>query len=172
MELRNKIDKLLEIFLVLIMSVLVLDVVWNVISRYLLNAPSSFSVEIARYLLIWVGLFGGAYATGKKEHIAIELLPQKLQKKNPAKRRTLDIVIRILVSVFALLVLVIGGIKLVVITFMMNQVSPTMQLPLGYVYMALPLSGAFILFYSIHEIIHGLPHYLKEKTMTTGKECK
>lgn len=172
MKIRKKIDNLLEFFLVLIMSVLVLDVVWNVIARYLLNAPSSFSVEIARYLLIWVGLFGGAYATGKKEHIAIELLPQKLQKKDPSKRRTLDIGIRILVSVFALLVLVIGGTKLVAITFMMDQVSPTMQLPLGYVYLALPLSGGFILFYSVHEIIYGLPHYLKEKTMTTGKECK
>jgi len=172
MKLRTKIDKLLKVLLVIIMSVLVLVVVWNVISRYLLNAPSSYSVEVARYLLIWVGLFGGAYATGKKEHIAIGLLPQKIQQKNPSKRRRLDIVIRILVSVFALLVLVVGGTRLVMITFRMGQVSPTMQIPLAYVYLALPLSGGLIMFYSIHEIIYGLPHYLKEKTMTTGKECK
>lgn len=167
MKMRKKIDRLLETFVVIIMSVLVLDVVWNVVSRYLLDAPSSFSVEVARYLLIWVGLFGGAYATGKKEHIAIELLPQKIQKKNPAKRRKLDILIRMLVSVFALLVLVVGGTQLVFITFKMGQVSPTMQIPLGYVYLALPLSGAFILFYSIHEIVYGLPQHLKEKTMTS-----
>jgi TRAP-type C4-dicarboxylate transport system permease small subunit len=167
MKTRIIIDHILEVLVIVIMSVLVLDVVWNVISRYVLNAPSSFSVELAKYLLIWVGLIGGAYATGKKEHIAIGLLPQKLQKRNPASRRKLDILINLLVSLFALLILVIGGTKLVYITFQMTQVSPTMQIPLGYVYLSLPISGLLIMFYSIHEIFHGLPDDLKDKTMTS-----
>ncbi len=167
MKVRETIDRILEILVVVVMVVLVLDVVWNVVSRYLLNAPSSFSVELARYLLIWVGLLGGAYASGKKEHIAINLLPQKLQKRNPVKRRNLDILINILIILFALFVFVIGGSRLMFIAFKMTQVSATMQIPMGIVYLALPLSGLLIIFYSVHEIVHGLPQDLKEKTMTS-----
>ena len=167
MKVRKTIDRILEVLVVVVMAVLVLDVVWNVASRYLLNAPSSFSVELARYLLIWVGLLGGAYASGKKEHIAINLLPQKLQKRNPAKRKRLDIFINILIILFALFVFVIGGSRLMYIAFKMTQVSATMQIPMGIVYLALPLSGLLIIFYSVHEIIHGLPQELKEKTMTS-----
>ncbi len=167
MKVRKTIDRILEVIVVVVMAVLVLDVVWNVASRYLLNAPSSFSVELARYLLIWVGLLGGAYASGKKEHIAINLLPQKLQKRNPAKRRRLDIFINILIILFALFVFIIGGFRLMFIAFKMTQVSATMQIPMGIVYLALPLSGLLIIFYSVHEIVHGLPQDLKEKTMTS-----
>lgn len=167
MKIREKIDRILEVIVVIVMAVLVIDVVWNVISRYLLNAPSSFSVELARYLLIWVGLLGGAYASGKKEHIAINLLPQKLQKKNPEKRRKLDIFINILVILFVFLVFIIGGIRLMYIAFKMTQVSATMQIPMGIVYLALPLSGLLIIFYSIHEIIYGLPEHMEEEKKTT-----
>lgn len=162
MNARRIVDKVLSILVIAVMSILVVDVVWNVASRYLLKAPSSFSVELARYLLIWVGMLGAAYTSGKKEHIAIELLPQKLQKKNPAKKRRLDHFINILISLFALLVLVIGGSRLVYITLMMEQVSATLQIPLGYVYLCLPVSGILIMFYAINEMVYGTPHELRK----------
>ena len=167
MKIREKIDRILEVIVVIVMAVLVVDVVWNVISRYLLNAPSSFSVELARYLLIWVGLLGGAYASGKKEHIAINLYPQRLQKKNPEKRKKLDILINILIILFVFLVFIIGGARLMYIAFKMTQVSATMQIPMGIVYLALPLSGLLIIFYSIHEIMYGLPEHMEEERKTT-----
>ena len=162
MNSRKIVDKILSTLVIIVMSILVLDVVWNVASRYLLNAPSSFSVELARYLLIWVGMLGAAYTSGKKEHIAIELLPQKLQRKNPAKKRKLDNTINTLIVLFALFVLVIGGIRLVYITMIMEQVSATLQIPLWYVYLCLPISGILIMFYSINEMIYGTPHELRK----------
>lgn len=162
MNSRKIVDKILSTLVIIVMSVLVLDVVWNVASRYLLNAPSSFSVELARYLLIWVGMLGAAYTSGKKEHIAIELLPQKLQRKNPAKKRKLDNIINTLIILFALFVLVIGGIRLVYITMIMEQVSATLQIPLWYVYLCLPISGILIMFYSINEMVYGIPHELRK----------
>lgn len=162
MKIRELIDKILANLVIFIMSVLVIDVVWNVISRYLLNAPSSFSVELASFLLIWVGLFGAAYASGQKEHIAIELFPQWLAKKDPVKKRKLDHIINSIIAVFALLVLVIGGSRLVYIVSKMEQVSSTMQIPMGLVYIVLPISGILIIFYCVHEIIYGLPESIKK----------
>ena len=73
---RKKIEKLLEWFLVFLMSVLVIDVLWQVFSRYVLNAPSSYTDELAGFLLIWVGVVGAAYVAANREHLAIDLLLQ------------------------------------------------------------------------------------------------
>ncbi|WP_316931840.1 TRAP transporter small permease [Parabacteroides distasonis] len=51
---------------------------WQVLSRYILVSPSSVTDELAGYLLIWVGLLGAAYVSGKNEHLAIDLLLQHL----------------------------------------------------------------------------------------------
>jgi TRAP-type C4-dicarboxylate transport system permease small subunit len=150
MTFRKHVDRILELFVITIMSILVLDVLWQVASRYLLKSPSSFTDELAGFLLIWVGLFGAAYGTGKRLHLAIDLLPSKLP---PKKRKFLDLVIHSLVGMFALAIMVIGGIWLVYTRFYLGQVSAALELPLGYVYLVLPLSGIFIIFYSIHNTI-------------------
>jgi len=49
--------------------------------------------------------------------------------------------------------MVIGGVRLVQITLSPNQISAALQIPLGYVYSVLPLSGALMMFYSATFII-------------------
>ncbi len=144
-KLRNRIDRILEIFLILLTSVLVIDVLWQVFSRYVLSSPSSFTDELAGYLLIWVSLLGAAYVAGKKEHLAIDIL---LQRSPEARQRTLRIIIELVILGFALSVLVIGGSWLVYTRFYLGVKSAALQLPLGYVYIVLPLSGIIISYYS------------------------
>ena len=149
MTLREKIDKVLEGFLVLIMSILVIDVLWQVTSRYVLSSPSSFTDELAGFLLIWVSLFGAAYVTGKKEHLAIDLM---LQNATPKRRKLLETIINVIIVLFGLFVLVIGGIWLVYTRFALEVKSAALQLPLGYVYIVLPISGLLIVFYSVDNL--------------------
>ncbi len=143
-------NRTLEIVLVILACVLVVDVLWQVFSRYILNSPSSFTDELAGYLLIWVSLLGAAYVVGKQEHLAIDLL---LQKSPPARKRVLRIIIQSVIMGFAVTVLVIGGSWLVYTRFYLDVKSAALQLPLGYVYIVLPLSGLIIIFYSIHHLI-------------------
>ncbi|MCH7658713.1 MAG: TRAP transporter small permease [Bacteroidetes bacterium] len=146
MKLRKKVDKILSVFLVFIMAILVLDVLWQVASRYLLNSPSSFTDELAGFLLIWVGLFGAAYGTGTKIHLAIDLLPSKLSFD---RRKYLEVIINSLIAIFALVVFVIGGTWLVYTRFYLGQVSAALEIPMGYVYLVLPVSGLLIIFYAV-----------------------
>jgi len=146
---KKKLDKILEAALVILMSVLVLDVLWQVASRYILKNPSPVTDELAGYLLIWVGLTGAAYATGKKEHLAIDLLHSKL---SPINLKRIRILIDLLVILFALSVLIIGGTWLVWSRFHLGQVSAAMEIPVGYVYLILPVSGLIISFYSMYFI--------------------
>lgn len=148
-KLRKHIDQFLAIALIFTMTILVIDVVWQVLARYIVKSPSSFTDELARFLLIWVGLLGSAYAMGKKKHLAIDILPSKLSGK---PKRFLNAFIGILIMLFAILVLVVGGIRLVYITLTLNQISPALGVPLGYVYLVLPFSGILIAFYALLDI--------------------
>ena len=151
MSIREKTDNILEKFLVMIMAILVVDVLWQVISRYVLSSPSSFTDELAGFLLIWVGLFGAAYVAGKNEHLAIDLL---IQKSSPARQRRLMLIINSLILLFGVLVMVTGGIWLVYTRFVMEVKSAALQIPLGYVYLVLPISGILIVYFTIDNTVN------------------
>lgn len=153
MRIRNRIDQFVRLLLVCLMSIIVLDVLLQVISRYLFQSPLGFTDELAGFLLIWVGLLGSAYATGEKQHLAIDLISGKF---TPAKRRYLEIVISFFVIAFAVGVLVVGGVWLVYTSFLFGQLSASLQVPLGYVYLIVPLSGLLIVYYSIDNTLHHL----------------
>lgn len=151
MTLRKYLDRFLAGFVTLLMGILVINVLWQVASRYLIGHPSSFTDELAGFLLIWVGLLGATYITGKKEHLAIDLLHHKL---SPERKKRMNMVINILIALFALSVLVVGGINLVFITLHLNQLSSALQVPVGYVYIVLPVSGIFIIYYTLYDIVY------------------
>ena len=151
METRRLVDKILGYVLALIMGIMVLNVLWQVFTRFVVGTPSSFTDELARYLMIWVGVLGAAYISGRRMHVAIDLLPTKLNKKGQIK---LKIFVNILIIIFCLAALVIGGLRLVYITYTLEQYSPALQIPLALVYLVIPLSGILIIYYKVSDIIN------------------
>jgi len=149
-KIRASINKIIEAILAFLMAVLTLDVLWQVFTRYVLNDPSPWSEELARFILIWVSILGAAYVSGRKEHIAIDLLQQK---SSPENRRKIQWVIDAMIILFALFVLVIGGYNLVQITI--SQTSSSLQIPLGVIYLIIPISGVLIIFYALTDMIAG-----------------
>ncbi|MCD8042825.1 MAG: TRAP transporter small permease [Tannerellaceae bacterium] len=147
---RKLIDKTLANTLVVLMGILVIDVLWQVISRYIMSSPSMFTDELAGFLLIWVGLLGAAYVAGLNEHLAIDIL---LQRLSPSKKYKLQLFIFALIFIFAIAVLVVGGIWLVYTRFYLNVTSAALQVNLGYVYLVLPLSGVLTAYYTVDNAI-------------------
>ena len=152
-EIRIKVDFLLKWVLVIIMAAMTLNVLWQVFTRFILQDPSSFTEELARYMLIWIGILGASYVAGQKMHLAIDLLSAKLKDIN---KLILDIIIQAFIFLFSLFVMVIGGLRLVEITLTSNQISAALQIPLGYVYTVLPLSGILMMFYSFSFIVEDI----------------
>ena len=150
MEFKNKVDAVLKWVLVFIMAAITINVLWQVFSRFILQDPSSYTEELARYMLIWVGILGASYVAGQKMHLAIDLLSTKL---TDIKKSYLEIFIQGSIFLFSFFVMVIGGIKLVNITLTSNQISAALQIPLGYVYTVLPISGIIMMFYSFTFIV-------------------
>lgn len=150
---KRVLDRVLGIVLAALMFALVVDVVWQVFTRFALPQPSSFTDELARFLLIWVGLLGSAYAVGQRMHLAIDLISDGL---TPRRRQALGIVIESVVLLFAVGVMLVGGWELVSLTLLLGQTSAALGVPLGYVYSVLPLSGAIMAFYAIFFIVEHL----------------
>jgi TRAP-type C4-dicarboxylate transport system permease small subunit len=144
--LKERMDTILGGIVAVVMAVLVIDVLWQVFTRFILRDPSSFTEELARYLMIWVGLLGAAYAAGKRMHLAVDLLPSKLSGR---RKHYLGLIIEGFALIFAVLVLVIGGVRLVWVMLQLGQTSPALQIPLGYVYLAVPVSGLFMTMYTL-----------------------
>ena len=149
MKIRAQVDSVLEKVLVVIMSAMVINVLWQVFSRYILANPSSFTDELARYLMIWVGVLGAAYVAGKGNHVAITYFSEKFNSANQKKLQTL---INLTILAFAILGMFIGGLRLVYITLVLEQLSPALKIPLGVVYSVIPISGILIIFYKILDL--------------------
>lgn len=148
---KKKLDKVLGSFLVILLIIMVLAVLWQVFSRYVMNSPSSVTEELSRYLFIWIGILGAAYAAGQQMHIAIDILHSKLSDVN---RMRLKIFINLLIILFSLTVLVIGGANLVYVNYDLGQYSAALNVPLSAVYLVVPISGILVIIYKINEIIH------------------
>ena len=150
MLVKKTLDRFLETLVSASMAVLTIDVTWQVITRFILKNPSDWTEELATNLMIWVGLLGAAVALNKREHLGIDYFVGKLPEK---KRLYTELFVFLVVIMFSVLVMFIGGMRLVSITFMFGQVSPALNMPMGYVYLAIPVSGIFLSIYSIEFFI-------------------
>lgn len=158
------VTRVLGWLLSVLMATMVIDVTWQVFSRFVLRNPSSYTEEIARFQLVWIGLLGASYAYRTKAHLGIDVLATKLTGN---RKRVLEIVINLLVLAFAFFVMVVGGIRLVRLTFILRQVSAALGIPIGYVYIVVPLSGVLIIYFASYFIIRAI--LAKEPIAVLGK---
>ena len=143
------IDKTLANFLIILMASLVLVVTWQVITRFIMQQPSSYTEELARFLLIWIGLLGASYALRTKAHLGIDLITHRI---NDVARKVVIITVHLLIILFTVFVMIIGGLYLVSLTLTLNQISAALGVKMGYIYLVIPLSGVLMVYYSVLSI--------------------
>jgi TRAP-type C4-dicarboxylate transport system permease small subunit len=148
--LKKSLDRSLEFVTAFTMAVLVVDVTWQVMTRFILKDPSCWTEELATYLMIWVGLLGSAVALNRGAHLGIDYFVGKLDAQ---KRLLAEVIVFVCVSGFSIAVLIWGGIQLVSETFQLGQTAPATGIKLGYVYLAVPIAGFFIALYSIEFLV-------------------
>jgi TRAP-type C4-dicarboxylate transport system permease small subunit len=145
--LRRLLDTITGGLSALLLAGMIVMVTWQVISRYLLNDPSTFTEETLRFGVIWLSLIGAAYVTGRGKHMSVDLIKDML---SPAAQRIINIVIQLGFMAFAGAVLIFGGLRAVNIAW--YQTSAVLQVPMGAVYAALPITGVLIVLYSLLNI--------------------
>ncbi len=148
----NKIVRGLEWFTILLFALLVLDVLWGVVSRYVPGIrPSDWTEELAVYLLVWVSLFGAALTYRGHGHLGVDYFVAKL---DPSAKRLVAIIVELAVLLFAGFALCYGGWRLVADTLAAGQLTPVLQWRIGFLYAAVPLSGVFFCAFVVEHLLN------------------
>ncbi|MBN2068941.1 MAG: TRAP transporter small permease [Opitutales bacterium] len=142
-------NETLNWLLISVMVFLVVDVIWGVFTRYITGEQAKWTEELARYLLIWVSLLGAAVGFRNKSHLGIDLFVNAL---TPDVRRWVTLFAYVVVLFFASVIFIFGGTLLVGNTFSMQQTTPALGIPMAFVYLSVPVSGCFIVFYTLQSL--------------------
>ena len=147
-KLRHYMDLLLNVMAGASLLAMVLLTTWQVITRYLLKNPSTWSEELVSYLFAFASLFGAAIVSGERNHMNIGIVVEKMSHK-------MQIVFGILAEVVAMLfsgaILIYGGIQ--ISSLAMGQMTSSLNMPIGVFYVAMPVTGVLIILYSILNIV-------------------
>lgn len=148
MKIINIFNKCLEVICIFIFAFIVVVGSYQIITRYVFNSPSTTSEELLTYSFTWLALLSAALVFGKREHMAMTFLYDKMSQ---GTRKILSIINEILVLIFAVIVLIYGGISITRLTA--TQVTASLGIPMSYVYVVVPLCGFITVLYSIFNII-------------------
>jgi TRAP-type C4-dicarboxylate transport system permease small subunit len=140
------INKVTECILITLVVVMVLACLWQIFARYVLGQASARTDELMRYSLIWVTILGGAYVYGERGHLAITFI---FNKFSAAVKAVLELVIELMVALFAIVLFIGYGSRLVSQT--LSQTSPGLGIPIGYVYCVLPIAGVLFTLYAAYQ---------------------
>ena len=127
---------------------MVLLTCWQVLTRYVLKNPSSWSEELVSYLFAWMALFGSSLVVGERGHKNIPLLMDRINHKG---KKFLAIFSEIIACLFAGVILVFGGIQITDLA--MGQMTSSLGIAIGFFYLVLPVSGILNIIYTILNIV-------------------
>ncbi len=133
-------DKVESFAMIVFMLVATFVAIIQVIARYVFNNSLYWSEETVLYALIMMSFLTCSMGVRYAAHICVEVLPLMV---GPRLARVLHYLANVLGLMFAG-VLVYYGARLAINTLAMNQLSPAMRIPVGYVYMVIPVSAAFM----------------------------
>ena len=119
----------------------------QVLSRYIFSSPLTWSEELGRYIFVWMSFLGMAVAIRQGSHVALDILVKKLTGVN---QKILMLINNGLILFFGAC-LSISGFKFVELG--MKQTSPTLQIPMQYVYAVIPISGVLLLYFVLSETV-------------------
>lgn len=144
----SKFNKFLEWICILIFAFIVVVGTYQIVTRYVFNAPSTKSEELLTYSFTWLALLSASLVFGKRDHMAMTFLYDKFSDK---AKKLIGIINELLVLLFAVIVLIYGGISITRLTA--TQVTASLGIPMSYIYVVVPLSGFITAFYSIANIM-------------------
>ena len=119
----------------------------QVVFRYVIAAPLSWSEELARYCFVWIVFLGGAIGLSRGIHLGVDLFVNMLPEP---LRRGLDVLTSALIAVFAVTVIYAS---FPVINMNMLQRSPALGVQMSWIHIAIPISMALIFLISAERVL-------------------
>lgn len=121
---------------------------WQVITRYFLQNPSSWSEELVSYLFAWMSLLGASIVVGERGHMNIPIIVDRMGEK---AKKFFAVFAEIIACLFAGIILVYGGLQIT--SLAMGQMTSSLGIAIGVFYVVLPLSGIINIVYTVLNIV-------------------
>lgn len=159
-KIKSVVDKIFEIISTVILAVMTVLVVYQVVTRYVFNAPSAISEILSQYLFVWMIMFGSAYVYGSHEHLTIDIIKDKFP---PKVNMIVEIITNVALFAFIALVCVYGGYLYTVKSA--PQVDAQLGISKSILYCSLPITGVVTLFYAVCNCFESVANYKAGKRL-------
>ena len=147
-KIRKGMNTVVSTICIVLFAVMVVVGTYQIITRFIFNSPSTVSEELLTYTFAWMAIFSSAYVFGKRDHMRMTFIADKLPKE---QRKILEIVIELLVIAFAVIVLIYGGFTIMGLT--MTQKTASLGVMMGVIYAVVPICGILIAIYGVLNVI-------------------
>ncbi len=142
------IEKAIVYLCYFLVSLMVINTVTGVFFRFVLNNALSWSEEVGRYMMIWVGFFGCYLAARDDSHVGVQMFVDLFK---PGVRQIFHVAARLVVIVFLVLILAKSGVQLGLLSI---QKSSALEIPMIVPYSAVTF-GIFMM------LIENVAHFLR-----------
>lgn len=155
---RNGITRILNGLAGISFLAMVLLTCWQVLTRYVLQNPSTWSEELVGYLFAWMSLLGASLVTCERGHMNIPIIVERLSEPI---QKLLNCLGEVIAFLFSAVILVFGGVQIT--TLAMGQMTSSLGVPIGIFYIVLPLCGVLNMIYTVLNIIDIVQGRTEEK---------
>ena len=147
-KIRKGMNLVVSTICIVLFAVMVIVGTYQIITRFVFNSPSTVSEELLTYTFAWMAIFSSAYVFGKRDHMRMTFIADKLPKE---QRKILEIIIELLIIAFAVIVLIYSGFTIMGLT--MTQKTASLGVMMGVIYAVVPICGILIAIYGVLNVI-------------------
>ena len=145
---RKMVLKVIGVCIIALFAFMTLIGTYQIVTRYFFNRPSTVSEELLTYSFTWMALLASAYVFGKRDHMRMGFLADQITGPT---RKILEAASDIMTFLLAGVVMLYGGSAITKLT--MIQKTASLQVPMAYIYVMVPISGVLIMIFSIMNLI-------------------
>ena len=138
MTAKGILSRILEVFMVTILTIMVGLVFGNVVARYAFNSAITWAEEVARFLFVWLTFVGASFGLMKGLHLGMDMVVARF---SPRTRSLIEVVNGFIILAF-LGVWVVGGVHLIQAN--LDYMSPATGFSMGLVYLIGPLAAVLM----------------------------
>ena len=143
----KRLGKLVESIAGVLLAVVVVIVLLQVFGRYILRMSLSWPEELARYVLVWLMIFGAAAAAAARSQIVVDTLLEVV----PTRVRRILEAVATLAGLVAVTLLVWTSQPLI-FGPAGRSTSPATGIPSFWIYLAVPVGGALLALFALAEL--------------------
>ncbi|WP_108663761.1 TRAP transporter small permease [Acuticoccus kandeliae] len=134
----SAVERVIDLALIVLISVMVVSICYQVVGRYLLNHAPGWTEEIARFLMAWITMLGSAMVMRTDGHVAVtiaaDILPDPLRHAVGWLRDALILTMAGALGYYGYLFALIGD----------RRDSAAMEISMYWPHLSIPVGAALI----------------------------